>query len=263
MRLFASAKDGRQIIASASTSLAHAANTLGGCQDTSYVNNIVINNCTSTLSSDHSIITFDIAANYSFKKTTRYVLDFSKCDFDSLNSYLLDIDFTPCFVRDNINCSWQLFKAIILKATSLFIPKVKLKSHQPPKWFTPVIRHHLNRIHTLRKSAKHNPSPHNLRKLQNEEHKLETLMNKAQTEYESQLFNNTSNNCKFTFRYLHSISKLNCIPQQAHFHSMSSNSPSETSSIIQQIFPLSLPIKILFWSRSFWLYFFNVPLPKT
>ena len=49
---------------------------------------MVINNCTSTLSSDHSITYFDIAAAYSFKKTTRYVLDFSKCDFDSLNSYL-------------------------------------------------------------------------------------------------------------------------------------------------------------------------------
>ena len=90
----------------------------------------------------------DCSSN-SFKQTTRYVLDFSKRDFDSLNSYLLDIDFTPCFVRDNINCAWQLFKGIILKATSLFIPKVKLKSHQPPQWFTPAIRHHLNRIHTI------------------------------------------------------------------------------------------------------------------
>ena len=71
-----------------------------------YINNISINKCTSALSSDHSIVTFDIAATYSFKKTTRYVLDFSKCDFDRLNSYLLDIDFTPCFDCDNINSCW-------------------------------------------------------------------------------------------------------------------------------------------------------------
>ena len=40
-----------------------------------YINNISVNNHTSALSSDHFIITFDIAAAYSFKKTTRYVLE--------------------------------------------------------------------------------------------------------------------------------------------------------------------------------------------
>ena len=82
----------------------------------SYINNIVIETCSSALSSDHSIITFDIAATYSFKKTTRYVFDFSKCDFNGLNDYLLDIDSTSSFVCDNVNSSWQLFKSIILEA---------------------------------------------------------------------------------------------------------------------------------------------------
>ena len=169
-----------------------------------------------------------IAVTYPVKKTTSYVLNFSKCDFDSLNNCLLDADFTPCFVHDNFTSSWQLFKSIILEAISFFTPKVKLKSCQPPRWFTPVIcHHHLNCIHTIKKQAKCNPSPHNLSKLHNEEQQLETLMTQVRTEYESQLFSNTSNNCKSTFRYLHSISKSNCIPQQVHFHSKSTNSLSE------------------------------------
>ena len=142
------------------------------------------------------------------------MLHFSKCDYDSLNNYFLDIGFTPCFVYDNVNSSWQLFKSIILEATSFFIPKVKLKSHQPPKWFTPTMRHNVNCIDSFRKQTQCNPSPQSLTRLHNEKQLLEALMSRAQIEYELQLFNNTSNNSKFTFHYQHSISNSNCIFQQ-------------------------------------------------
>ena len=40
-----------------------------------YINNIIINSCTSALSSDNFIVAFDITATYSYKKATRYVFD--------------------------------------------------------------------------------------------------------------------------------------------------------------------------------------------
>ena len=102
------------------------------------------------------------------------------------------------------------------------MPKVKLKSHQPSKWLAPAIRHHLNHIHPIRKKVKCNPSPYNLIKLHNEEQQLEILMTRAQTEYEAQLFNNTSSNCEPT-----SFPSENWIPQHVHFFCKSTNYPSE------------------------------------
>jgi len=46
-------------------------------------------------------------------------------------------------------------KHAILYTINLHIPKVKIKSHNYPKWYNSDIRHHLYCIHTLRKSASH------------------------------------------------------------------------------------------------------------
>ena len=97
----------------------------------------------------------------------------------------MDTDFSNCFNSHNVNDSWSLLKSIILEGSSLFVPKVKLKAHQPPKWFTPTIRHHLHRIHSLRKVVKSHPSALNRSKLHTEEINLEKLMSTAKIEYES------------------------------------------------------------------------------
>ena len=40
----------------------------------------------------------------------------------------------------------------------LYIPYTKVCSHQHPLWFTPDIRHHIKRLHTLRRKFRLHPS---------------------------------------------------------------------------------------------------------
>ena len=83
----------------------------------------------------------------------------------SLCSFLENSDFSHCFLSCDVDHVWSSIKLIIQQAMDLFIPKVKLRSHQFPKWFTPDIRHRLNCLRTLRRKCRTHPTAHNLSKL--------------------------------------------------------------------------------------------------
>ena len=115
-----------------------------------HISNIQIEANSQFLFSDHFIITFDLSLSiYYHRKVSRYVFDFSKADYNALNDYLLDRDFSFCTTSNNIEDTWLHLKLIIMDTCSLFIPKVELKQFKPPKWFNSTTRHHLNYIHTL------------------------------------------------------------------------------------------------------------------
>ncbi len=84
-----------------------------------HINNIIIENKTSALSSDN-FITFVTNMTPHIKKTTKYVLDFSKGDLQGLSNHFLDVDFIPCFASNDIDNSLQLLRSIILDACSLY-----------------------------------------------------------------------------------------------------------------------------------------------
>ena len=69
------------------------------------------------------------------------VFDFPKANMPGLCSFLENSDFSHCFLSCDVDHVWSSIKLIIQQAMDLFIPKVKLRSHQFPKWFTPDIRH--------------------------------------------------------------------------------------------------------------------------
>ena len=69
-----------------------------------------------------------------WSKRTRkpqYVLDYLKADFNGLSDYLLQVDFSDCYHSDDVEYVWAIIKQSILL---LYIPKVRLKSQQTPKW---------------------------------------------------------------------------------------------------------------------------------
>ena len=57
-----------------------------------------------------------------------HVFDFTKADFSSLCSYLMDTDFSPCLLSNVIEFMWSIIKNAIYSGMNLFIPKVRLKS---------------------------------------------------------------------------------------------------------------------------------------
>ena len=93
------------------------------------------------IASDHLIVPID-----PYKSPFRYVYDYSKANFNGLNDYLLQVDFSTCFNCRDVDVIWNNLKSIIIEACTIYIPKVKLRSFQQPKWFTPLIRHHLHCI---------------------------------------------------------------------------------------------------------------------
>ena len=115
-----------------------------------------------SLSSDHSSVSFKIdTITYSHKKKSRYVYNFNKADFEGLNNYLFDADFSLFDSQStcDIDSLWLKFKQIISSACTHFVPKVKLRAFQPPMWFNSVIRHKLNCVRSLRRRVRRTPTP--------------------------------------------------------------------------------------------------------
>ena len=136
-----------------------------------FYNLLVFQSCDS-LCSDYFMICFELLLPFTPSHSRQLlhgndtlVFDFPKANMPGLCSFLENSDFSHCFLSCDVDHVWYFIKLIIQHAMDLFLPKVKLHSHQFPKWFTPDIRHHLNCLRTLRRKYRTHPTAHNLSKL--------------------------------------------------------------------------------------------------
>ena len=163
------------------------------------------------ISSDHYPITFSFSysSSHTIHKSARYVFDYSKGDYISLNQFISTCDLTAYYNTTNVNSAWAILKELLLSGMDLFIPKIKLKPTQYPNWFSPTIRHHLKCLRTLRKKLhRHFTLASVQRLIQLEELTQQELYNAKET-YEKELINSyaQSKNPKL-FRYIKSITKF-------------------------------------------------------
>lgn len=146
-----------------------------------------------SLSSDHSSLTFQFASrgvfasNFHSNHPPKSVFDYSKADWDGMLFHLLDLDFNSFYESSDIEFLWYFLTNSLSSVMSLFIPLLTIRSHQRPKWFSPIIQHHLNQIHTLRKRSRSSPSLDIHNKLNLAELQLQEEMTKAKVSYEHQL----------------------------------------------------------------------------
>ena len=132
---------------------------------------------------------------------------------------------------------WSSIKLIIQQAMDLFIPKVKLRSHQFPKWFTPDIRHRLNCLRTLRRKCITHPTAHNLSKLLLLESNLDADISSAKLRYETDLiFKFTNSNCNKIFKYIRGISGHSSIPLSVELCSAFATSDLDKASLFNKYF---------------------------
>ena len=104
-------------------------------------------------------------------------------------------------------------KQSLLTAMSLSVPKVKLRAHQCPKWFTASIQNHLNKVHSLRKKARSTPSPQNLSNLASSESLLQADIAEAKLNYESHLVSTFAANKNYKiFNYMRCLTTHNSLP---------------------------------------------------
>ena len=79
--------------------------------------------------------------------------NFSQADWNGLLDHLCDIDFSTCLNSLHLDNSWDASLRVITDAC--------LKSSNLPRWFTPHIKHLINKSSTIRKRLRlhaHNPS---------------------------------------------------------------------------------------------------------
>ena len=106
-----------------------------------------------TLNSDHFIIPFTVAP-FSLPFLRNEPIYVPKADLLGLCDYLPSSDLSLCLSSNDIELFWSNLKNLIYLAMDLFIPKVRLRSHQRPKWITSTLQHDVNCFRTLKKKYK-------------------------------------------------------------------------------------------------------------
>ena len=89
------------------------------------------------LTTDHFAVTFQLIHQTPIT-TPRYEFDIPKANYDGIIlSYLFDFDYFSSLQSQDVQLVWQTIKKIHLHCMNLFIPKVRLRHHQFPCWYTP------------------------------------------------------------------------------------------------------------------------------
>ena len=170
------------------------------------------------IKSDHYLITFEIQKEIpcvNQNNSSTFVLDYNKANFEEMNNYLLELDLT---LSDDVECSWSIVKSAILHAITLFVPKIKFKSNNLPKYFTSNIKHQINCIRTLRKKKLRSPTNYNTNRLLEAELCLSKDIAQAKSNYESKLIQDfASHNQPKIYRYIRNLRKSDSLPSSVSY----------------------------------------------
>ena len=126
------------------------------------IQNVSISPHNHFMESDHNLITFDLAHCSPILPQSfvipQYVFDFPKADYEGLCSFLMDYDFSLLLSSNNVEFMWCFLKNSIHTAMNFYIPKVRLRKHQYPQWFTPELRHLTKCARFVKKRISHCPT---------------------------------------------------------------------------------------------------------
>ena len=168
--------------------------------DLEIIDNLLVFQPCDSLCSDHFMISFVVLLPSTPSHCCQLphgndtlVFDSPKANMPGLCSFLENSDFSHCFLSCDVDHVWSFIKLIIQHAMDLFLHKVKLRSHQFPKWFTPDIRHHLNCLRTLHTKCRTHPTSHNLSKLLLLESNLDGNISSTKSRYETDLILDIAN----------------------------------------------------------------------
>ena len=120
---------------------------------------------------------------------------------------------------------------------NLFIPKVRIRRHQFPRWFTPELRHLSKCASTLRKRVSKHPTSNQFNKLSLLEDTLRSKMLTAKSSYETSLirsFAGKQNNK--IYDYIKFLSKSSPIPSSVRLGSSVVTSDHDRASLFNQFF---------------------------
>ena len=203
------------------------------------VNNLTIHSSGHLVLSDHFTLTFSLSSTVpsSPHSICKYVYDYPKADYDGLCSYLLDMDFSPCLLSQDVEEVWNIIKSTIYEGMSLFIPMVRLRRYQYPQWYTPELRHLSKCLSTLRKKVSNNPTSYLCNKFAQESSKLSSKTQLAKSVYESKLVAGFADNGNSKiYDYIRSLSRKSTIPSIVTLKSTSASTDQEKAELFNLFF---------------------------
>jgi len=106
-----------------------------------------------------------------------------------------------------------------------FVPTILTRLNKQPIWFNSEIYHHTNRLRTLKCKLNKHPTLNNKLKYENSSNLLQTKINSAKANYESNLisaFANTNNSKVYKY-----IRKSHSTTPTMHYNSTTANSDLE------------------------------------
>ena len=133
--------------------------------------------------SDHSLITASVSAHTRRIAAPQniYSLNYSKTNKEELITHMDNLFVQNGLSTTNDVCaSWNSIKQAILSSCRKFIPRAKVPTKPSPRWFNSEVRHQLNKVHTLRKSARRNPTAHILDKLSQADRSISSIQNREE-----------------------------------------------------------------------------------
>ena len=149
------------------------------------------------LPSDHSTITFSLSVSVatSSKSTTYFTFNYSKGDY--LSECLLYSDFMPCYLSNDAEYIWNTIEHLLMDAMQVFIPTIKIHSHQHPTWFNSDIRYSIKHHRMFHCQYKRHPTQHTSDMINFLKKALQGKITAAKLTFESELINtytSTNNN---------------------------------------------------------------------
>ena len=191
------------------------------------------------IQTDHFIVLFTLSLSFcsTNKSSKAFIYDYSKADWSSLCSDLMNFDFTPCFTSTNVEYVWSFIKNTISNSVNKFVPRVRLKTNQRPKWINPTLKHQINKLRSLRRRLKSSTNKAALLRLYQEEQFVIKSYSAAKAAYEFQLIRNFaySNNSKI-YRYLRNLTHSSDIPPCISHYSLMATSDKDKSCLFNQYF---------------------------
>ena len=187
--------------------------------------------------SDHYMIWFSIKVSFctQLKIKPKIVHKYHQTDVDGLVLYLSSLSY-PQVLPHDINGAWVVIKSFITEARDTFVPSVHIPSKPSPPWFSPLIRHNINRVRFLRRRLRAHPSCSRLRKLHLAEENLREQITLAKDGYISRMTQQFFSSPRQLYSYMSQLTRSSSIPQSVFLERESSTTPFGKATLFNQYF---------------------------
>ena len=84
--------------------------------------------------------------------------DFSNVQWDDMNQFFNQYNFTLALNSSNTEFIWSYLKTAINSAVNLYVPQVHVNKANQPKWFNSTIRHKIKSLRTIKRQLARHPT---------------------------------------------------------------------------------------------------------